>query len=144
MAIVFLNGAWAFNSPTTTGLSFHVAEKERPSLSSQSSTNGRRTLQPELFMSDRKTDDGVIELAEDDDENEKPAVAAAAEDKRMVAPFISQGELADDVLNPDLSDPKQTRVILYIIISLLPVLFLIPLMIGRELIPLEALPPVDL
>lgn len=95
-------------------------------------------------MSDRKTDDGVIELAEDDDENEKPAVAAAAEDKRMVAPFISQGELADDVLNPDLSDPKQTRVILYIIISLLPVLFLIPLMIGRELIPLEALPPVDL
>jgi len=64
----------------------------------------------------------------------------------QVAPFLSQGtELAEDVLNPDLSDPKQSRVILYIILSLVPVLFLIPLMIGsRDLIPLDALPPVEM
>lgn len=42
-------------------------------------------------------------------------------------------------------DPKQTRVILYIIISLLPVLFLVPLMLGdREFLPVESLPPVSM
>ena len=85
---------------------------------------------------------GVVELA-DDDEDVKPAAAAAT----PAAPFLSQGESMDleEALNPDLSDPKQTRVILYIIISLVPVLFLVPLMLGsRDLIPLESLPPVDL
>jgi len=44
----------------------------------------------------------------------------------------------------DLSDPKQQRVIIYIVLSLLPVLFLIPLMLNRDLIPLDALPPVEM
>ena len=90
--------------------------------------------------SDGSGSSGVVELA-DDEEDEKPASPAPA------APFLSQGESMDleEALNPDLSDPKQTRVILYIIISLVPVLFLVPLMLGsRDLIPLESLPPVDL
>lgn len=89
----------------------------------------------------QKPDDEVVELA--DTEAEKPLQANSKPNR--VAPFISQGELADDVLNPDLSDPKQARVILYIVLSLLPVLFLIPLMIGsRDLIPMDALPPVQI
>ncbi len=45
----------------------------------------------------------------------------------------------------DLTDPKQQRVIIYIIASLVPVLFLVPLMLGsRDLLPLDALPPVPL
>ncbi|GMI27142.1 hypothetical protein TrRE_jg5836, partial [Triparma retinervis] len=44
-----------------------------------------------------------------------------------------------------ISSPKQTRVVLYIILSLVPVLFLVPLMIGsRDFIPPDALPPVPL
>ena len=60
--------------------------------------------------------------------------------------FVSQGEVDLQALKDeaDLSDPKQQRVILYIIISLLPVLFLVPLMLNRDLIPLENLPPVEL
>ena len=82
---------------------------------------------------------GVVELADDDEEDGAAAPASPA------APFLSQGEISEEVLNPDLSDPKQTRVILYIIISLVPVLFLVPLMLGsRDLIPLESLPPVDI
>lgn len=82
---------------------------------------------------------GVMELV--DDEEERPR----AETTSPVAPFLSQGEIAPDALNPDLSDPKNTRVIIYIIVSLLPVLFLIPLMLGsRDLIPAEMLPPVEL
>ena len=98
--------------------------------------------QRQLFMADEKKgeqEEGVLELADEDGDVKKPS-------EKVVAPFLSQGEeLAEGVLNPDLSDPKQTRVILYIIISLIPVLFLIPLMIGsRDLIPLDALPPVDM
>ena len=105
-----------------------------------------RQEQSSLFMAGDDTDgsgsSGVVELA-DDDEDDKPAAAGAT----TAAPFLSQGESMDleEALNPDLSDPKQTRVILYIIISLVPVLFLVPLMLGsRDLIPLESLPPVDL
>ena len=95
-----------------------------------------------LQMSDpKKENEGVIELADDEEDDAKPSSS-----KNPVAPFLSQSdELAEGVLNPDLSDPKQTRVIIYIILSLLPVLFLIPLMLGsRDLIPLDALPPVDM
>ena len=100
-------------------------------------------------MSDgNNRDDGVIELV-DVDEKAETAVNGEEEKEVVVAPFLSQGEIAEDVLNPDLSDPKQTRVIIYIILSLLPVLFLIPLMLGsREflpaIIPMEDLPPVQL
>jgi hypothetical protein len=60
-----------------------------------------------------------------------------------LSPFLSQGEIDPEAMNPDLSDPKQARVIIYIILSLVPVLFLIPLMMigSRDLIPLDALPP---
>ena len=98
-------------------------------------------------------EDGVVELVDDDDddddeeEEKKPTKAPI---KVTPTPlFLSQGEITDEdlqeALNPDLSDPKQTRVIIYIILSLVPVLFLIPLMLGsRDLIPLDALPPVSM
>jgi len=87
-----------------------------------------------------KKDDGVIELA-DDDESE---TAKGSSDK-TVAPFLSQGDISEEAMDMDFSDPKQARVMFYIILSLVPILFLIPLMLGsRELIPAEMLPPVEL
>lgn len=85
-------------------------------------------------LREQKEDNAVVELGGDEEE----IVTSAA-------PFLSQSnEIDPQALNPDLSDPKQARVIIYILISLIPVLFLIPLMIGsRDLIPLDALPPVD-
>lgn len=89
----------------------------------------------ELSSSSLDDNDGVVELGED----------SLVTSTSVVAPFLSQGNITEDVLNIDLNDPKQTRVILYIILSLVPVLFLIPLMLGsRDLIPLDALPPVTL
>ncbi|KAL7428564.1 hypothetical protein ACHAXM_001323 [Skeletonema potamos] len=99
---------------------------------------------------------GVIDLTDDEDDNSvmisterssSSSSSSTADKPTMAAPFLSQGELSDDpnLLNPDFTDPKQTRVIIYIILTLVPVLFLIPLMIGsRDLIPLDALPPVEL
>ena len=84
-------------------------------------------------------DDGVVELADDEDEGEVTSQAVG-----ISAPFLSQGEILEESLQLT-NDPKQTRVIGYIVASLIPVLFLIPLMLGsRDLIPLEALPPVDI
>jgi hypothetical protein len=101
-----------------------------------------RTRQRGFPLWDKKTDsnlDGVVELADDTEDVEKVVAPVTT------APFLSQGEIDPEALNPDLSDPKQARVVIYIIISLLPVLFLIPLMLGsRELIPLDAVPPVQL
>eukprot|EP00559_Dactyliosolen_fragilissimus_P007876 CAMPEP_0184865840 /NCGR_PEP_ID=MMETSP0580-20130426/19358_1 /TAXON_ID=1118495 /ORGANISM="Dactyliosolen fragilissimus" /LENGTH=91 /DNA_ID=CAMNT_0027365201 /DNA_START=264 /DNA_END=536 /DNA_ORIENTATION=- len=86
-----------------------------------------------------ETDEGVVELV--DEEEEVLAQKSVSISSNAAAPFLSQGEISDEALNPDLSDPKQTRVIIYIVISLIPVLFLIPLMLGsRDLIPLDALP----
>ena len=83
-------------------------------------------------MATETEDDGIVELADEGTE-------------KQAAPFLSQGEVAEDALEMDLSDPKQARVILYIILSLIPVLFLIPLMLGsRDLIPLDSIPPVQL
>jgi hypothetical protein len=85
-------------------------------------------------------DDGVVELV-DEVEDIKASVAESPAPE-VNAPFLSQGEILPEALNPDLSDPQQARVIIYIIISLLPVLFLVPLMLGsRDLIPLA---PVDM
>eukprot|EP00980_Cylindrotheca_fusiformis_P013947 scaffold3621_cov114-Cylindrotheca_fusiformis.AAC.12 len=85
-------------------------------------------------------DDEVVELTDDEpaeETGEKPA------EEKAVAPFLSQGEISDEAV--DLSDPKQARVMVYIILSLLPVLFLIPLMLGsRDLIPQDLLPPVEI
>lgn len=65
------------------------------------------------------------------------------------APFLSQRtELDPDALSLNFSDAKQTRVIVYIVLSLLPVLFLIPFMLGsRDLLPLiegSDMPPVQI
>jgi len=99
-----------------------------------------------LSMAESEAENQVVELADDETEEQQksesksddaPAVAAA--------PFLSQGEISEEALTMDWSDPKQQRVMFYIILSLLPVLFLIPLMLGsRELIPPELLPPVEL
>ncbi len=104
----------------------------------------KQTTCSPLFMSDTETENQVVELA--DDESDAPAAEAKAEDdKAVAAPFLSQGEIDEEALTMDWSDPKQQRVMFYIILSLLPVLFLIPLMLGsRELIPMDMLPPVEL
>jgi len=95
-----------------------------------------------LFLSsDDNQDDGVIELG-DDVQTDQPD--QEVESSAIPPLFISQGEIDEDALKIDLSDGKQTRVILYVIVSLLPVLFLIPLMLGRDLVPLESLPPVEI
>ena len=81
--------------------------------------------------------EGIVELIED-----------RKVETTQQAPFLSQGPVENsmsDLLSTSADEPKQTRVILYIIVSLIPVLFLIPLMIGsRDLIPLDSLPPVEL
>jgi hypothetical protein len=92
---------------------------------------------------------GVIDLTDEDEEDSPPTtpVTNSPTNKQVIAPFLSQGELSDDpnLLSPDFKDTKQTRVIIYIILTLVPILFLVPLMIGsRDLIPLDALPPVEL
>eukprot|EP00542_Grammatophora_oceanica_P022726 CAMPEP_0194027134 /NCGR_PEP_ID=MMETSP0009_2-20130614/1347_1 /TAXON_ID=210454 /ORGANISM="Grammatophora oceanica, Strain CCMP 410" /LENGTH=138 /DNA_ID=CAMNT_0038666093 /DNA_START=102 /DNA_END=518 /DNA_ORIENTATION=+ len=85
--------------------------------------------------------DGVVELLGDDSTDTTEEAASP----NPAAPFLSQGEISPEALNPDLSDPKQTRVIIYIILSLIPVVFLVPLILGsRDLIPLDALPPVEI
>ena len=91
-------------------------------------------------------DDGVVELGDvGEPEGSSSSVGVTPEPAQFAAPFLSQGEISEEALNPDLSDPKQTRVLIYIILSLVPVLFLIPLILGsRDLIPPEALPPVEM
>ena len=90
-----------------------------------------------LFMATESKEEGIIELTDEDES--KP------EETQQVAPFLSQGEVDPDAMNPDLANAKEARVILYMVISLLPVLFLIPLMLGsRDLIPADWLPPVEL
>ena len=96
------------------------------------------------FMAEQRQEDGIIELDDGADTTTKTGTASPPQ-QQQTAPFLSQGDILPESLNPDLSDPKQTRVIIYIILSLLPVLFLIPFMLGsRDLIPLEDLPPVQM
>ena len=87
---------------------------------------------------------GVLELADDDEFVAPASASASASASTSAAPFLSQGDIQKEALELS-NDPKQTRVIIYIVLSLLPVLFLVPLMLGsRDLIPLDALPPVDM
>lgn len=119
---------------------------------SSSVCNNPRQLRQSIILQATPDDKnvGVIDLTDDDDDDNSvmiTAEASSASSEQAAAPFLSQGELSDDpnLLNPDFTDPKQTRVIIYIILTLVPVLFLIPLMIGsRDLIPLDALPPVEM
>lgn len=123
---------------------------------SSNNNNDNKLYAPPLFFSTPNDKSnlgvGVIDLTDDDDDDEiitteSSSSSSSSDDAAVAAPFLSQGELSDDpnLLNPDFTDPKQTRVIIYIILTLVPVLFLIPLMIGsRDLIPLDALPPVEM
>jgi len=67
---------------------------------------------------------GVIDLT-DEDEDEAVAVSTPQQ-QSPAAPFLSQGELSDDpnLLNPDFNDAKQSRVIFYIILTLVPIVSL--------------------
>jgi hypothetical protein len=97
-----------------------------------------------LFMADNN-DGQVVELADDDEITTAVEELQSAPEAKVVAPFLSQGEISEEAMEMDWSDPKQQRVMFYIILSLIPVLFLIPLMLGsRDLIPIDALPPVEL
>lgn len=88
---------------------------------------------------------GVVELGDDNDNDENGSETGDVSKAVRSGPlFISQGEVDPDSLNPDFSDAKQTRVVIYTILSLLPVLFLIPFMLGRDFVPVDSLPPVDL
>ena len=125
-------------------VSFSQVHRNSASLRSNPSRWTRNTFSASRFDNNlfgilmSSDDNGVVELVDDED------AKLSVDEQGSVAPFLSQGGISDEALNPDLSNPKQTRVILYIIISLVPVLFLIPLMIGsRDLIPLDALPPVE-
>jgi len=99
-------------------------------------------------MAETEGENQVVELVDDETE-EQQASESKTDDATTVAvaaaPFLSQGEIAEESLTMDWKEPKQQRVVFYIILSLLPVLFLIPLMIGsRDLIPADLLPPVEL
>ena len=88
---------------------------------------------------------GVVELGDEPKEKEEQQLKEEDMPKAVTGPlFISQGEVDPDTLNPDFSNAKQTRVVVYTILSLLPVLFLIPFMLGRDFIPADQLPPVDI
>ncbi len=119
-------------------------------ISSSVCNNPRQLRQSILQATPDDKNVGVIDLTDDDDDDSAVMItteASSASSEQAAAPFLSQGELSDDpnLLNPDFTDPKQTRVIIYIILTLVPVLFLIPLMIGsRDFIPLDALPPVEM
>ena len=107
--------------------------------------NGNKIKRSILSMSN---DDGVVELATDEDEETKEGTNSKSNSKSIEqtggVTFLSQGEIDEETLVLT-DDPKQARVIIYIILSLIPVLFLIPLMLGsRDLIPLDALPPVTM
>ena len=101
-----------------------------------------------LFMAENEAENQVLELADDETEGEQASESnndGAKAVEAAAAPFLSQGDIDEEALTMDWSDPKQQRVMIYIILSLLPVLFLIPLMLGsRDLIPQDMLPPVEL
>mmetsp|Transcript_15652 Transcript_15652/g.33078 ORF Transcript_15652/g.33078 Transcript_15652/m.33078 type:complete len:158 (+) Transcript_15652:230-703(+) len=125
----------AFTTPLT---SVHPAQTTR--------NNYYRSITPLASSPEDNNNMGVIDLT-DDDEDDQSTATASVTNTNTAAPFLSQGELSDDpnLLSPDFKDAKQTRVIIYIILTLVPILFLVPLMIGsRDLIPLDALPPVEM
>mmetsp|Transcript_21044 Transcript_21044/g.49401 ORF Transcript_21044/g.49401 Transcript_21044/m.49401 type:complete len:156 (+) Transcript_21044:38-505(+) len=120
------------------------------------SARARRTTLTRVRASENEAEGsasnlGVIDLTDEDEDEAVQVVPISSQNivvqREQVAPFLSQGEISDDpnLLSPDGTDAKQNRVIIYIILSLIPVLFLVPLMIGsRDLIPMDALPPVPL
>ena len=100
----------------------------------------QQTTPTKVFSAEEESsENAVVELS--DETSSTPE----AENKGPQGPlFISQGELDPDALNPDLTNAKQTRVLIYTILSILPVLFLIPFMLSREFIPADVMPPVEM
>lgn len=138
--LLLLSTAKAFAplATTTSHLNTFYAAQSR------NNNNNYRNILTHVASSPEDNNLGVIDLTDDDDDEIPTAITPEV---TPAAPFLSQGELSDDpnLLSPDFNDAKQTRVIIYIILTLVPILFLVPLMIGsRDLIPLDALPPVDL
>ena len=143
-SFLFSIATWFF----ATSDAFHVSPKyvNPACFSSRTISKQKYMARPHLTFtvamapSDETSDSGVMELVDDEEDT-----SVKTEKSSTAAPFLSQGEISDEALNPDLSDPKQARVIIYIILSLIPVLFLVPLMLGsRDLIPIDALPPVEI
>ena len=97
------------------------------------------------------TDVGAASASADPSKHEDVASAqSGAAQEAAPGSIFAQRPLTSESLSDRVTelktsdDPKQTRVILYILVSLVPVLFLVPLMLGRELVPLDTLPPVEL
>lgn len=129
----------------TVSFAFTTPQSTISGLSQCSIRRSSNNICKPLFMAESDGDNQVVELVDDDTE-EQPSEAKSDDATAVaVAPFLSQGEISEEVMEMDWNDPKQTRVIFYIILSLLPVLFLVPLMLGsRDLIPADVLPPVEL
>eukprot|EP00529_Nitzschia_sp_RCC80_P035749 CAMPEP_0113467618 /NCGR_PEP_ID=MMETSP0014_2-20120614/14907_1 /TAXON_ID=2857 /ORGANISM="Nitzschia sp." /LENGTH=176 /DNA_ID=CAMNT_0000359931 /DNA_START=611 /DNA_END=1141 /DNA_ORIENTATION=+ /assembly_acc=CAM_ASM_000159 len=144
-----ITSSFAHYASTTTAITNTIivgAKHRRTSMPVSTSKRCLERLLSPSFMTLQMSgteEDGVVELADtssdDDDELTKK------EEPTAVAPFLSQGEISEEAMEMDWKDPKQARVMFYIILSLIPVLFLIPLMLGsREMIPADMLPPVEI
>lgn len=144
----------SFSNPPSSTLTFLVRDNgvlknvyQQHSSPSTKWNQMHSLLQLQKMSTNDNQNDGVVELADDDDDEQdtqQKQDEANVATSTTAAPFLSQGEIEKEALELS-NDPKQTRVIIYIIISLVPVLFLIPLMLGsRDLIPLDGLPPVEL
>jgi hypothetical protein len=157
-----LRCSWAFqrNSPTLTrhrafDVTSHPVSKIPARRAAELPLSGRDPLLHPLAALSEKGEAnepaemaGVVELPGVLDSG-LPAEPLSTRQSQAdaTAPFLSQRtELDPDALNLNFDDAKQTRVIIYIVLSLLPVLFLIPFMLGsRDLLPLidsADLPPV--
>jgi hypothetical protein len=113
-----------------------LVSRQKPCCTIKSTTKSHTPL----YMAEDVDSNQVLELAD-----EEASSTTSTSEQKVVAPFLSQGEISQDAMEMDWKDPKQARVMFYIILSLLPVLFLIPLMLGsRELIPQDLLPPVEM
>ena len=74
---------------------------------------------------------GVIDLTDEDEDDIPLTNDSKQQQQQQAAPFLSQGELSDDpnLLSPDFNDAKQSRVIFYIILTLVPIVRYINLII---------------
>ena len=134
----------------TDSIAFTIPQPISNCVRSTTTTSSNPFIIKPLHMAEGTNGENqVVELVDDNIEEQSNEIATTNEPKEegtsAVAPFLSQGEISEEVMEMNWNDPKQTRVIFYIILSLIPVVFLLPLMLGsRDLIPLDALPPVPL
>jgi hypothetical protein len=134
----------------TVSIAFTIPQPISNCVRRTTTTSGNPFIMKPLFMAEGTNGESqVVELVDDNIEEQSNEIATTNEPKEegtsAAAPFLSQGEISEEAMEMNWNDPKQTRVMFYIILSLVPVLFLIPLMLGsRDLIPIDALPPVPL